>query len=125
MYYKAIQILNIIKATQNSGKNSFCLKFSKFNLLLFNLLKKEGFISHFQVIELKKQKTLKVFLNYGKNFRFCARFEKVFLKNFSKKDFWKISSKVGCIFLKTSVGVSCDRKAKIFNQGGSVMFYVN
>ena len=125
MCFKDIQILNLIRNTQNIGINSFYSKFSQSNLLILNLLKREGFISYFQIIESKKRKKFRVFLNYENKTRFYVRPKKTFLKIFSKKDFWKISSKEGCVFFKTSLGVSCDRKAKILNQGGDVMFYAN
>jgi len=102
---------------------------SKLKLRMAELLKDEGFIKNFRVIEDNKQGTLRVYLKYGagseKIISGIVRVSRPGRRVYVTKD--KIPSilgGMGVAILSTSAGVMTDRQVKKQHLGGEVLAYV-
>jgi len=102
---------------------------SKLKLRMAEILKDEGFIKNFRVIEDNKQGTLRVYLKYGagneKIISGIVRVSKPGRRVYVTKD--KIPSilgGMGVAILSTSHGVMTDRQIRKQQLGGEVLAYV-
>ena len=102
---------------------------SKLKVRITEILKEEGFIKNFRLIEDKKQGTLRVYLKYGPgNERIISglvRVSKPGRRVYVAKD--KIPSilgGMGVAILSTSHGVMTDRAVRKQRLGGEVLAYV-
>ncbi len=102
---------------------------SKLKLRMAEILKDEGFIKNFRVIEDNKQGTLRVYLKYGagneKIISGIVRVSKPGRRVYVSKD--KIPSilgGMGVAILSTSHGVMTDRQVRKQHLGGEVLAYV-
>ena len=102
---------------------------SKLKVRITEILKEEGFIKNFRLIEDKKQGTLRVYLKYGPgNERIISglvRVSKPGRRVYVAKD--KIPSilgGMGVAILSTSHGVMTDRAVRKQQLGGEVLAYV-
>jgi len=102
---------------------------SKLKVRITEILKEEGFIKNFRLIEDKKQGTLRVYLKYGpgneKIISGLVRVSKPGRRVYVGKD--KIPSilgGMGVAILSTSHGVMTDRAVRKQQLGGEVLAYV-
>ena len=102
---------------------------SKLKLRITEILKEEGFIKNFRLIEDKKQGMLRVYLKYGpgneKIISGLVRVSKPGRRVYVAKD--KIPSilgGMGVAILSTSRGVMTDRESRRQQLGGEVLAYV-
>jgi len=102
---------------------------SKLKLRITEILKEEGFIKNFRLIEDKKQGMLRVYLKYGpgneKIISGLVRVSKPGRRVYVAKD--KIPSilgGMGVAILSTSQGVMTDRAVRKQQLGGEVLAYV-
>ena len=102
---------------------------SKLKVRVAEILKDEGFIKNFRLIEDKKQGTLRVYLKYGpgneKIISGLVRVSKPGRRVYVAKD--KIPSilgGMGVAILSTSRGVMTDRAVRKQQLGGEVLAYV-
>jgi small subunit ribosomal protein S8 len=102
---------------------------SKLKLRMAEILKDEGFIKNFRVIEDNKQGTLRVYLKYGtgseKIISGIVRVSRPGRRVYVTKD--KIPSilgGMGVAILSTSAGVMTDRQVRKQQLGGEVLAYV-
>ena len=102
---------------------------SKLKVRITEILKDEGFIKNFRLIEDKKQGTLRVYLKYGpgneKIISGLVRVSKPGRRVYVAKD--KIPSilgGMGVAILSTSRGVMTDRAVRKQQLGGEVLAYV-
>ena len=102
---------------------------SKLKVRITEILKEEGFIKNFRLIEDKKQGTLRVYLKYGpgneKIISGLVRVSKPGRRVYVGKD--KIPSilgGMGVAILSTSQGVMTDRTVRKQQLGGEVLAYV-
>ncbi len=102
---------------------------SKLKLRMAEILKDEGFIKNFRVIEDNKQGTLRVYLKYGagseKIISGIVRVSRPGRRIYVAKD--KIPSilgGMGVAILSTSAGVMTDRQVRKQHLGGEVLAYV-
>lgn len=102
---------------------------SKLKVRIAEILKDEGFIKNFRVIEDNKQGTLRVYLKYGagseKIISGIVRVSRPGRRVYVTKD--KIPSilgGMGVAILSTSAGVMTDRQVKKQHLGGEVLAYV-
>jgi small subunit ribosomal protein S8 len=99
---------------------------SKIKVSVAKVLKEEGYIRDYQVIDQGVQGTLKIDLKYGpaneKVITGIRRVSKPGLRQYSKsRRIPKVMSGLGVAILTTSQGVISDRKAKQLNIGGEVL----
>ena len=102
---------------------------SKIKEAIAAILKDEGFIKDFEVIEDNKQNVIKVSLKYGANrekvISGLKRISKPGLRVYSKKDqLPKVLGGLGIAIVSTSQGVMSDKDARKNGIGGEVLAYV-
>jgi small subunit ribosomal protein S8 len=102
---------------------------SKLKLRMAEILKDEGFIKNFRIIEDNKQGTLRVYLKYGagneKIISGIVRVSRPGRRIYVTKDkIPTILGGMGVAILSTSAGVMTDRQVKKQSLGGEVLAYV-
>lgn len=99
---------------------------SKLKVGIAGVLKREGYINDYQVLDEGIQGTLKIELKYGPNnekvITGIRRASKPGLRQYNKADrIPKVMSGLGVAILTTSHGVITDREAREQNVGGEVL----
>lgn len=102
---------------------------SKLKLEIAKIMKEEGLVKNFKLIEDKKQGILRIYLKYGPgNQRIISRLERISrpgLRIYAKKrDLAKDKRKVGVSVVSTSKGIMTDRKARELGLGGELLCYL-
>jgi small subunit ribosomal protein S8 len=102
---------------------------SKLKLRMAEILKDEGFIKNFRIIEDDKQGTLRVYLKYGagseKIISGIVRVSRPGRRIYVTKDkIPTILGGMGVAILSTSAGVMTDRQVRKQHLGGEVLAYV-
>ena len=99
---------------------------SNFKLAIAKILKDEGFIKNYKVVNDKKQGILRIYLKYdalGHNLIMgIKRISRPSLRRYVRKDeIPKVLKGIGISILSTSRGVITDREAKELNVGGELI----
>lgn len=102
---------------------------SKLKLQIAKIMKEEGLVKNFKVIEDKKQGILRIYLKYGPgNQRILTRLERisrpglrVYVKN---KEMTKAKRGVGLAVISTSKGLMTDKRAQEMGLGGELICYI-
>ena len=102
---------------------------SKIKTEIADLLKREGFVRDYEVIEDNKQGILRVFLKYGANeervITGIKRISKPGLRVYAKADeVPRVLNGLGIAIVSTSKGVLSDKEARSQAVGGEVLAYV-
>lgn len=102
---------------------------SKLKVKITELLKDEGFIKNYRLIEDEKQGVLRVYLKYGagneKMISGLVRVSRPGRRVYVGKDkIPTILGGMGCAILSTSRGVMTDRESRRQQVGGEVLAYV-
>jgi len=122
-------LLTRIRNASSAEHEKVDIPSSKLKVRITEILKDEGFIKNFRLIEDKKQGTLRVYLKYGpgneKIISGLVRVSKPGRRVYVNKD--KIPSilgGMGVAILSTSHGVMTDRAVRKQQLGGEVLAYV-
>ena len=96
---------------------------------IVRLLKREGYIKDFKVLNKNDKKTLRIFLRYDEqNQPLITGLKSVSrpgLRIYARKDtIPSVMSGVGLAVLSTSKGVVTDREARSLNEGGEVLCFI-
>jgi small subunit ribosomal protein S8 len=102
---------------------------SKIKIAMSEILKSEGFIRDYEVIDDDKQGEIRIFLKYGKNnervISGLKRISKPGLRTYVKSDAVpKVLNGLGIAIISTSDGVITDKEARAKNVGGEVLAYI-
>lgn len=102
---------------------------SKLKVALAKVLKEEGYIENYELVDDGKFKAIRITLKYdAKNksvITKLVRVSKPGLKTYSKaKNLEKVLGGLGIAVISTSKGLMTDRKARKENIGGEVLCYV-
>ncbi|MFD1673050.1 30S ribosomal protein S8 [Agrilactobacillus yilanensis] len=102
---------------------------SRVKTALTEILKREGFIRDYEVIEDDKQGVIRIFLKYGKNdervITGLKRISKPGLRSYVKADdVPKVLNGLGIAIISTSTGIITDKEARQKNVGGEVLAYI-
>ncbi|WP_096271370.1 30S ribosomal protein S8 [Paucisalibacillus globulus] len=102
---------------------------SKIKTDIADILKREGFVRDYEVIEDNKQGILRVFLKYGANeervITGIKRISKPGLRVYAKADeVPRVLNGLGIAIVSTSKGVLSDKEARSQAVGGEVLAYV-
>jgi len=101
---------------------------SKLKLRMAEILKEEGFIKNFRVIEDNKQGVLRVYLKYAGSEKIISGIVRVSRPGrriyVTKDKIPTILGGMGVAILSTSAGVMTDRQVKKQHLGGEVLAYV-
>lgn len=106
--------------------DSIEMPLSKLKVGVAKVLKEEGYINDYQVLDEGVQGTLKIDLKYGPNqekvITGIKRISKPGLRQYKKADrIPKVMSGLGVAILTTSRGIISDREARRQNIGGEVL----
>jgi small subunit ribosomal protein S8 len=102
---------------------------SKIKTEIADILKREGFVRDYEVIEDNKQGVLRVFLKYGVNeervITGIKRISKPGLRVYAKAgEVPRVLNGLGIAIVSTSKGVLSDKEARTQAVGGEVLAYV-
>ncbi|HHX87907.1 MAG TPA: 30S ribosomal protein S8 [Firmicutes bacterium] len=94
-----------------------------------DIMKKEGFIKDYEVIDDKKQGLIRIYLKYGAHreriITGLKRISKPGLRVYAKKDqLPKVLGGLGVAIISTSQGLMTDRDARQAGYGGEVLCYI-
>ena len=102
---------------------------SNMKLEIAKILKNEGFIKNYEVIEDDKQNVIRVFMKYGANnervITGLKRISKPGLRVYAKTgEVPRVLNGLGIALISTSKGVMTDKKARELGVGGEVLAYI-
>ncbi|RDV83463.1 MULTISPECIES: 30S ribosomal protein S8 [Ammonifex] len=102
---------------------------SKIKIALASILKEEGFIKDYEVIEDGKQGIIRIYLKYGPNrervITGLKRISKPGRRVYVRKDqIPRVLGGLGIAILSTSKGIMTDKQARKLGVGGEVICYV-
>ena len=122
-------MLTRIRNANSAGKETVSMPTSKKLVEIARILKEEGFIIEYQVIEASPVGQLQVTLKYGpkkqKTIRGLKRISKPGLRVYAgKDDLPRVLGGLGTAVISTSKGVMADRDARQQGVGGEVLAYI-
>ncbi|MDI3546780.1 MAG: small subunit ribosomal protein [Halanaerobiales bacterium] len=118
-----------IRNANNTNKDVVNIPASNLKISIAELLKDEGFINDYKIIDTYPQKTLRLYLKYGANgekvISGLKRISKPGLRVYVKKDeIPKVLGGLGIAIISTSRGIMTDKQARKDGIGGEVLCYV-
>lgn len=117
-----------IKNGYMSGKPIIAVNFSKLNVKIIEILKKENYISEFRLIENDGKKTIQIELLYKNTTPAVSEVSVVSKPGrriYSKSKYIKpILGGLGISLMTTPRGVMTDRQARKLKVGGEIMFSI-
>jgi small subunit ribosomal protein S8 len=122
-------MLTRVRNANSAGKDSVAIPVSKKLIEIARILKEEGFIVDYEVVEAQPVGSLIVTLKYGprkqRTIRGLKRISKPGLRVYAgKDDLPRVLGGLGCAVISTSHGVMTDRDARKAGIGGEVIAYV-
>ena len=125
-------IADMLKGIRNAntvGHETVEIPASKMKKAIAEILKEEGYITDFDVIEDDKQGMIKVTMKYGANkervISGIKKISKPGLKVYAKaNDVPKVLGGLGIAIISTSKGIVSDKEARKLGVGGEVICYV-
>ena len=125
-------IANMLTRSRNAntvGHETVEIPASKMKKAIAEILKEEGYIADFDVIEDDKQGMIKVTMKYGANkekvISGIKKISKPGLKVYAKaNEVPKVLGGLGIAIISTSNGVISDKEARKLGVGGEVICYV-
>lgn len=121
--------LTRIRNANAAGHEKADIPSSRLKVEIARILKEEGFIKGYKVIEDEKQGILRVYLRYGPGnervLRGITRASRPGLRVYTRtRKIPRVLSGMGIAILSTSKGVMTDREARSQAVGGEVLCYV-
>ena len=122
-------MLTRIRNANTVGHETVEIPASKMKKAIAEILKEEGYITDFDVIEDDKQGMIKVTMKYGSNIdRVISGIKKISkpgLKVYAKaNEVPKVLGGLGIAIISTSKGIVSDKEARKLGVGGEVICYV-
>ena len=122
-------MLTRIRNANTVGQETVEIPASKMKKAIAEILKEEGYITDFDVIEDDKQGMIKVTMKYGANkervISGIKKISKPGLKVYAKaNDVPKVLGGLGIAIISTSKGIVSDKEARKLGVGGEVICYV-
>ena len=122
-------MLTRIRNANTAGHETVEIPASNIKKSIAEILKTEGFIADYEVIEDKKQGMIKVTMKYGAHkervISGIKKISKPGLKKYAKADeVPKVLGGLGIAIISTSKGVISDKEARRLGIGGEVICYV-
>jgi small subunit ribosomal protein S8 len=122
-------MLTRVRNANSAGKDTVMIPTSKKLVEIARILKEEGFIVDYEVVDVEPVGELIVTLKYGakkeKTIRGLKRISKPGLRVYAgKDDLPRVLGGLGCAVISTSKGVMTDRDARKAGIGGEVLAYV-
>ncbi|MFW5972066.1 MAG: 30S ribosomal protein S8 [Bacillota bacterium] len=122
-------MLTRIRNANSTNKDIVNIPASKIKINIADILKEEGFISDYKIVDTYPQNTLRVYLKYGNDYEKVIsglkRISKPGLRVYVKKDeIPKVLGGLGIAVISTSHGLVTDKTARNTGVGGEVLCYV-
>jgi small subunit ribosomal protein S8 len=122
-------MLTRIRNANSAGKDSVSIPASKKLVEIARILKEEGFIVNYEVVDAQPVGEIVVTLKYGprkqKTIRGLKRISKPGLRVYAgKDDLPRVLGGLGTAVISTSSGVMTDRDARKAGVGGEVIAYI-
>ena len=119
-------MLTRMRNANNAGHVKVDIPSSKMKMAIAKILKDEGFIKNYKLIEDNKQKLLRIYLKYSadnqpailKLTRISTPGRRVYIK---AEELKPVYNNMGIIILSTSKGVITNKAAKQLNIGGEAL----
>jgi len=126
---KISDMLTKIRNGVRAGHEKVDIPLSKLKLEIIKILKNEGFIKNFKLVEEKKDNYIRVFLKYtDENKPVIANLKRVskpsFRQFYGKDEIPRIFNGLGVSIVSTSKGVLTGKKAKEAGVGGELICQV-
>jgi small subunit ribosomal protein S8 len=122
-------MLTRIRNANTAGHATVDIPASKMKKSIAGILKEEGFIEDFKVVEDNKQGVITVTMKYGANkervISGIRKISKPGLKSYAKaSELPRVLGGLGIAIISTSKGVISDKEARKLGIGGEVICYV-
>lgn len=122
-------LITRIKNANTVYKEVIEVPYSNMKRSIVHILKEEGYIKDFEVIDKDEKKTIKIYLKFGKNKeRAILGIERVSKPGrrvyVGKDEIPKVLNGIGMAIMSTPKGVISDRNAKKLGQGGEVLLLI-
>ncbi len=122
-------MLTRIRNANSANKEKVSMPSSKKLVAIAQIMKDEGYIANFEVVEQAPQNVLEITLKYGpkkaKVIRGIRRISKPGLRIYAgKNDLPRVLGGLGTAIISTSKGVMADRDARKLGVGGEVIAYI-
>lgn len=121
-------MLTRIRNAQGVNKTTVAMPSSKVKVAIANVLKDEGYIEDFAVVDAQGKSELKIGLKYYAGRPVIERLERVSRPGLriykGKDDIPNVMNGLGVAIVSTPRGVMTDRKARATGVGGEVICYV-
>ncbi|MDY2670145.1 MAG: 30S ribosomal protein S8 [Anaerovoracaceae bacterium] len=122
-------MLTRIRNANTAGHDTVDIPASKMKKSIVKILKDEGYIKDYEVLEDSIQGTIRVTLKYGANKEHVIsglkKISKPGLKVYAKKDeIPRVLGGLGIAIISTSNGIISDKEARKLGVGGEVICYV-
>ena len=122
-------MLTRVRNAQSAGKDNVSMPTSKKLVEVARVMKEEGFIASYDVVDASPRANLVINLKYGpsgeKTMRGIKRVSKPGLRIYAGKEkLPRVHGGLGCAIVSTSKGVMADRDARKQGIGGEVIAYV-
>lgn len=118
-------LLTRIRNGQSAGKREVSMPASRMKLALVNLLKEEGYVGEYRVVENDKKPQLSVDLKYFQGQPVIESIKRVSAPGLrvykGYDDLPKVQGGLGIAIISTSKGLMTDRAARAAGQGGEVI----
>ncbi|MBN2327906.1 MAG: 30S ribosomal protein S8 [Candidatus Omnitrophica bacterium] len=119
-------LLTRIRNANTARKEKVDVPASKMKQAIIDILKKEGYIRSYRIVDEKGHKIIRVFLKYGpKQERIITRLERVSkpsVRHYANKDTLpRVINGLGIAIISTSRGLMTDREARRQGVGGEVL----
>ena len=122
-------MLTRIRNANNAKHETVDVPASNLKKAIADILKEEGYIAGYQIVEDGKQGVIRITLKYGRGkqrvIQGLRRISKPGLRIYSNcEDMPKVMNGLGIAIVSTSKGIMTDKKARELNVGGEVLAFV-
>ena len=122
-------MLTRIRNANSAKHESVDVPASNMKKAIADILKEEGYIAGYQIVEDGKQGIIRITLKYGRGkqrvIQGLRRISKPGLRIYSNcEDMPKVMNGLGIAIVSTSKGIMTDKKARELNVGGEVLAFV-
>ena len=122
-------MLTRIRNANNAKHESVDVPASNLKKAIADILKEEGYIAGYQIVEDGKQGVIRITLKYGRGkqrvIQGLRRISKPGLRIYSNcEDMPKVMNGLGIAIVSTSKGIMTDKKARALKVGGEVIAFV-
>ncbi len=122
-------MLTYIRNAQLVGKESVVMPLAKIKVSIAEVLKEEGYIEDYSVVEDASKPSLEVILKYYQGrpvIEYLKRVSRPGLRIYKGKEkIPKVKNGLGVVVISTSKGVMSDRRARLLKEGGEILCYVS